>query len=102
MTNFYRALYDDLCVYDQDKIIKVTCAFPGKIHLTILTPFYLSFIFKGFIDTRKDLVELISKMRTMIPRVTPEEAADKIITAMLFDKREIFFPFFYRMAVFLE
>lgn len=56
MKNFYRALYDDLCVYDQDKIIKVTCAFPGKIHLTILTPFYLSLFLKDLLTLEKILL----------------------------------------------
>ena len=77
-------MYDDLCIYKYNKFIKITAAFPG------------------FINTRSDLEKLLDNISELIPRIEPEYAAEKIVKAMLLDKREILFPFLYRLGAFLE
>lgn len=58
--------------------------------------------FKGFMNTRKDLIDLLDEMKDVIPRLSPEEGADRIIKAMLLNKRDISFPWTYRLARILE
>lgn len=53
-------------------------------------------------NTRKDLVDLLDEMKDVIPRLSPEEGADRIINAVLLNKREISFPWTYKLAVILE
>ncbi|XP_070506481.1 estradiol 17-beta-dehydrogenase 11-like [Chironomus tepperi] len=84
VNGFYRTLFDDICVYEYDKFIKITCAFPG------------------FINTRNDLEKLLDETNQFIPRVQPEYAAEKIVEAMLLEKHEILFPFSYKISVMLE
>ena len=70
-------------MYEYNDFIKITVAFPG------------------FINTRNDLEKLMNET-DLIPRIEPEYAAEKIVEAMLLDKQEILFPFFYRFATLFE
>ncbi|CAG9801799.1 unnamed protein product [Chironomus riparius] len=81
---FYRALFDDMCLYEYNDFIKITCAFPG------------------FINTRNDLENLLDETNEYIPRVQPDYAAEKIVEAMLLEKQEILFPFSYRISTIME
>ncbi|KAL7026870.1 hypothetical protein ACKWTF_005211 [Chironomus riparius] len=83
-TGFYRSLYADLCMYEYNRFIKVTSAYPG------------------FINTRNDLEKFLDDTSELIPRIEPDYAAEKIVNAMLFEKQEIFFPFFYRFSAVFE
>jgi len=71
-------------MYKYNDFIKITCAFPG------------------FINTRNDLEKLLDETNEYIPRIEPEDAAEKIVEAMLLEKQEILFPFFYRISVLIE
>jgi all-trans-retinol dehydrogenase (NAD+) len=71
---FMNALHDELCAYDQDDFIKTTCIFPF------------------FINTRKELGEMLDNTTEFMPRMTPEFAADEIVKGILFGKREVTIP----------
>ena len=80
---FMNALYDELCVKDQDEFIKLTTAYPN------------------FINTRKDLSDMLEKLGEVAPRMTPDYAADGMVNALLQNKRLIVIPFsthFMRIA----
>jgi short-subunit dehydrogenase len=77
-------LYADLCIYEYNKFIKITSVYPG------------------FINTRSDLEKFLDDTSDLIPRVEPEYAAEKVVRAIVTNKQEIFFPFFYRFAAFFE
>ena len=69
------ALYDELCVKDQDEFIKVTTAYPN------------------FINTRKDLSDMLDKLGDVTPRMTPAYTANGMVNALLQNKRCIVVPF---------
>lgn len=71
---FMNALYDELCAYENDEYIKTTCVFPA------------------FINTRKQLGDLLDQIDEISPRMTPEYAADEIVKGMLLDKRDVTIP----------
>ncbi|XP_070506323.1 estradiol 17-beta-dehydrogenase 11-like [Chironomus tepperi] len=83
-SGFYRSMFTDLCMYDYHKFIKITTAYPG------------------FINTRNDLEEFMDIASELTPRMSPKYAAKQIVNAMLMNKQEIFFPFVYRVAAYLE
>jgi all-trans-retinol dehydrogenase (NAD+) len=68
---FMDALYDDLCMDDNDEHIKLTTAYPY------------------FINTRKELGDLVDKLEVILPRMMPEYVADKVVEAVLMRKRKI-------------
>ncbi|CAO1430886.1 unnamed protein product [Diamesa tonsa] len=72
---FMNALYDELCVKDQDDFIKLTTAYPN------------------FINTRKDLADMLDKLGDVSPRMTPAYTADAMVKALLQNKRSILIPF---------
>ena len=71
---FMNALYDELCAYDNDDYIKTTCVFPS------------------FINTRKQLSDMLDKVDEISPRMTPEYAADEIVKGILLNKRDVTIP----------
>lgn len=76
---FMGALFDELCVYEFDDFIKTTTVYPG------------------FINTRKELSDVLDQTKEMAPRMSPRYVADSIVTAMLVDKRELVVPSFMRL-----
>lgn len=68
------ALYDELCVFDQDEFIKTTCVYPA------------------FINTRKEMCDLLDQVYEAIPRMTPEFVADEVVKGLLVNKKDIILP----------
>jgi hypothetical protein len=68
------SLYDEMCAYRQDGFIKTTCVFPL------------------FINTRKELAEILDQSKQTVPRMSPEFAADVIVKGILLDRRDITLP----------
>jgi short-subunit dehydrogenase len=75
VTGFMNALYDELCAFDDDEYVKCTTVFPN------------------FINTRKELGDILDKLVEFIPRMTPEYVAEEVVKAMLTNKREINLPY---------
>lgn len=69
---FMEALFDDLCLDDNEEFVKLTTVFPY------------------FINTRKELGEMMDEVDDFVPRMTPEFVADKIVEGVLNRKRKIF------------
>jgi all-trans-retinol dehydrogenase (NAD+) len=65
------SLYDDLCVYDLDEFIKLTTIFPN------------------FINTRKELGDVLDALEFPVPRLTPQYTADVIVKGTIENKRNI-------------
>lgn len=68
---FMEALFDDLCLDDNEDHVKLTTVFPY------------------FINTRKQLGELMDECEDILPRMTPEFVAEKVINGVLKRKRKI-------------
>ncbi|CRK91790.1 CLUMA_CG005421, isoform A [Clunio marinus] len=71
---FMEALYDELCVDNYETFIKTTCVFPA------------------FVNTRKELSDVLDQTKELGPRMSPRYAANKIVEGMLLDKRDITLP----------
>lgn len=71
---FMGALYDELCVENHERVIKLSTVFPG------------------FINTRKELGDLLDQVDEIAPRMSPNFAADAIVKGILADKRDITIP----------
>lgn len=71
---FMSALYDELCVDGSDEFIKTTCVFPS------------------FINTRKELGDLLDKTKELAPRMTPEYVATKIVEGIKTDALDVTVP----------
>lgn len=69
------ALYDELCVFDHDDIVKLTTVYPS------------------FINTRKELGDILDKVEEFTPRMTPEFVAGEIVNAVERNKRDLNLPF---------
>lgn len=67
---FMNALFDELCVLELEKQIKLTTIFPD------------------FIRTRKELASLIDEIKMSYDMLTPEEVADETVKAIVIGKRE--------------
>jgi short-subunit dehydrogenase len=74
---FMNALYDDLCMDDNDENVRLTTAYPY------------------FINTRKELGEMIDECEDILPRMAPEYVADEVVKAVLMRKRKITITPFY-------
>lgn len=68
------SLYDELCFDKIDKFIATTTVFPY------------------FINTRMELSDLIDGITEYWPRISPEDAADQIVRAVLANKRSLVIP----------
>lgn len=71
LDGFMEALYDELCLDNNDEFIK------------------LSTIYPYFINTRKELGDLLDVIKDPTPRMTPEFVADEAVTLHLKNKRNI-------------
>lgn len=71
---FMNSLYDELCLTNDDRFIKTTTVFPY------------------FINTRKELTDILDQNESHIPRMTPEYVANEIIAGILVNKRDITLP----------
>ncbi|CAO1430536.1 unnamed protein product [Diamesa hyperborea] len=71
---FMSSLFDELCVDDHDEYIKLTTVYPT------------------FINTRKELGDMLDKVGDISPRMTPKYAANLIVDGMLLNKRCFLVP----------
>jgi all-trans-retinol dehydrogenase (NAD+) len=71
---FMSALYDELCLKDHDEFIKLTTVYPA------------------FINTRKELSDLLDGSNEITPRMTPEYVADEVVKAMLLNQSDVTLP----------
>lgn len=71
VTGFMEALFDDLCVDNCEKFIKLSTVFPH------------------FINTRKELADLMYEINDMFPSLSPQFVADNAVQAVLKNKRSI-------------
>lgn len=74
VSGFMQALYDELCAFNHDDYVKVTTIYPS------------------FVNTRKDLADVLDKVDEMTPRMPPEYVADKIVDGILRNKRDVTLP----------
>ena len=72
---FMSALYDELCVDNSDEFIKLTTVFPS------------------FINTRKELSDLLDQTDEILPRMSPESVAEEVIKGILFEKSDVTTPY---------
>lgn len=66
---FMDTLYDELCINDYDKFINLTTVYPD------------------FMNTRKDLIDVLEKIKHIPLLITPARVADESIKATLLRKR---------------
>jgi all-trans-retinol dehydrogenase (NAD+) len=71
---FMNALYDELCAMNHDEFVKVTTVYPA------------------FINTRKELSDVLDQTKEMTPRMTPEFVADEVVKGVLTNKLDITLP----------
>lgn len=71
---FMWALFDELCIDNHDRFIKLTTVYPS------------------FISTRKELTDILDSVKEVTPRMSPEFVADEIVKAILFNKKDITLP----------
>lgn len=76
---FMSALFDELCAFDIEDSIKLTTVFPA------------------FINTQKELADLLTHTKELAPRLTPEYVADEVVKGILFDKKDVTVPKEYSM-----
>lgn len=69
---FMSALFDELCVNDYEKFINLTTVYPD------------------FINTRKDLIEVLEKVKHSILLLSPSQVADRAIQGVLGKKRNVY------------
>lgn len=67
------ALFDELCLFEQDDFIKTTTVYPT------------------FVNTRKELGEKLEQAG-VLPRLEPEHAAHLIVKGILTNRRNVFVP----------
>lgn len=78
------ALFDELCMDDADEFIKTTTVYPA------------------FINTRRELSDLLDKTKEIAPRMTPTFVADAVVKGMLLNKRDITLPFAAGIVALIE
>lgn len=71
---FMNALFDELCVTNDDKYVKTSTVYPG------------------FISTRKELSDILDQTKEFSPRMTPKYVANAIVEGMLANKHDITIP----------
>lgn len=71
---FMAALFDELCAFDHDEYVKVTAVFPS------------------FVNTRKELGDVLDHLNEITPRMPPDYVADKIVDGILRNKRDVTLP----------
>lgn len=81
---FMNALHDELCVTNDEKYVKTTTVYPG------------------FINTRKELSDILDQTKEFSPRMSPQYVANAIVEGMLVDKQDITVPGFARILEVLK
>lgn len=71
VNGFMDCLHDELSMTDKDEFIKLTTVFPD------------------FMNTRKELSDVLDEIDYVFPRLTPEKVADETVKGMLINKRKI-------------
>ena len=71
---FMSALYDELCVDNSDEFIKLTTVFPS------------------FINTRKELSDILDQTDEIAPRLSPQFVADEVVKGILLEKSDVTIP----------
>lgn len=74
VSGFMRALYDELCMDDDDEYVKTTTVYPS------------------FINTRKEMMDFLDKTEVMAPRMSAKFVADAVVDGMMNNKRDITLP----------
>ena len=69
---FMSALHDELCVNDYEKFIHLTTVYPD------------------FMNTRKDLIDVLEKVKHMILLLSPAEVAERAVRGVLRRKRNVY------------
>lgn len=69
---FMESLFDDLCLDDHDKFIKLSTAFPY------------------FIRTRKEFADKLKEINDLMPSSSPKFVADRIVDGVRLEKRKIY------------
>lgn len=82
VTGFMDALFDELCLLEQD-FVKTTTVYPT------------------FVNTRKDLGERLDEAGN-IPRSDPDYAAHMIVKGILQNQRNIYIPAFAKRSLILK
>lgn len=77
------ALFDELCLFEQDDFIKTTTVYPT------------------FINTQKALVEKVAENGNL-PFMEPEMAASVIVRGILTNRRNIYIPSFAKHTKILK
>lgn len=81
---FMGALYDELCTEDHDEFVKLTTVYPA------------------FINTRKELSDLLDKSKETAPRMSPGYAANAIVKGILENKSDVTLPEFAGFAQIIQ
>lgn len=71
VNGFMECLHDELSMTDKDEFIKLTTVYPD------------------FINTRRELSDVLDKINYFFPRLTSERVADEAVNGMLMDKRKV-------------
>ncbi|KAG5684992.1 hypothetical protein PVAND_014195 [Polypedilum vanderplanki] len=71
LNGFMSNLYDEIHITKQDEFIKLTTIYPQ------------------YIDTRKELSDILDKAEFNLPRSTPEHVANKVVEGMLMNETKI-------------
>lgn len=69
---FMECLHDELCVVDRDEFITLTTVYPD------------------FMNTRKELSDVLDEVDFIFPRLAPERVADEGIRGLLTNKKTVF------------
>jgi all-trans-retinol dehydrogenase (NAD+) len=81
---FMHSLYEELCCFEQESIVRLTTVFPG------------------FIATRKELTDMLNKLPKLMMTLTPEYVADEIVKGMLNNQTDITIPKSYGIMAWLS
>jgi short-subunit dehydrogenase len=81
---FMHSLYEELCCYEQESMVRLTTVFPG------------------FIATRKELTDMLNKSPKLMMNLTPEYVADEIVNGMLNNRTDITLPKLYGIMAWLS
>jgi all-trans-retinol dehydrogenase (NAD+) len=71
---FMSALFDEMCAYNHDEYIKITTVYPS------------------FINTRKQLTDVLDNLGQITARMPPSYVANKIVDGIVNNKRSITLP----------
>jgi len=77
----YSALYDELCMFEKDKSIRVSTLYPG------------------FVNTQMKLSEVIG---SNMPKIEPDAAAKIFVRGIRLNKRSIFAPWYSKNTATLK